>query len=308
MILQRTIKPTLTPFELNPGDQLALTLGDGRLWEMKLLGATAEVVARGFDRYRDDGHAGSDITVYAFEATVLINGNEHRMRREVGSQRAFYEPWIVDGVRLWFDAASCTFKEKGGFMEEKDWKGGMLCKPFKLTRWALQEEGLPICPEPLGDWYPNPSGTLDIRNCYTGEDCWMGPYNGGAAHGGLDINMPAGTILTAPIDLDDQFLYRSLKAGFSNNNWIAHRRWADGATWELITCHLIAMLVPERTPLKRGTPYATTAGTFVGAHEHTHFTWRVWEQGGSYFLDPWILMHEIWAARAARSRKPLDSH
>ena len=90
MILQRAIKPTLTPFELNPGDQLALTLGDGRLWEMKLLGATAEVVARGFDRYRDDGHAGSDITVYAFEATVLINGNEHRMRREVGSQRAFF--------------------------------------------------------------------------------------------------------------------------------------------------------------------------------------------------------------------------
>ena len=65
-----------------------------------LLGATAEVVARGFDRYRDDGHAGSDITVYAFEATVLINGNEHRMRREVGSQRAFYEPWIVDGDGL----------------------------------------------------------------------------------------------------------------------------------------------------------------------------------------------------------------
>ena len=100
MILQRAIKPTLTPFELNPGDQLALTLGDGRLWEMKLLGATAAVVARGFDRYRDDGHAGSDITVYAFEATVLINGNEHRMRREVGSQRAFYEPWIVDGDGL----------------------------------------------------------------------------------------------------------------------------------------------------------------------------------------------------------------
>lgn len=232
---------------------------------MKLLGATAEVVARGFDRYRD-------------------------------------------GVRLWFDAASCTFKEMGGFMEEKDWKGGMLCKPFKLTRWALQEEGLPICPEPLGDWYPNPSGTLDIRNCYTGEDCWRGPYNGGATHGGLDINMPAGTILTTPIDLDDQFLYRSLKAGFTNNNWIAHRRWADGSTWELITCHIIDMLVPERTPLKRGTPYATTAGTFVGAHEHTHFTWRVWEQGGSYFLDPWILMHEIWAARVPRSRKPLDSH
>ena len=300
MILKRTIKPTLTPFELNLDDQLALTLTNGQLWEMTLLGATAEVVARGFDRYRDGGHAGGDITVYAFEATVLINGKEHRMRREVGSQAAFYEPWIVDGVRLWFDAASCAFKDKGGFMEEKDWKGGLLCKPFKLTRWAVQEAGMSICPEALGDWYPNPSGTLDIRNCYTGEDCWMGPYNGGAAHGGLDINMPAGTILTAPIDLDDHYLYNSLEAGFNNNRWMAFRRWADGVTWELRACHLVDMIAPERTPLTRGTPYATTAGTYVGFHEHTHFAWRVYEQGGSYFLDPWILMHEIWAARAAR--------
>ena len=100
MILKRTIKPTLTPFELNPEDRLALTLADGRLWEMTLLGATAEVVARGFDRYRDGGHAANDVTVYAFEATVLINGRERRMRREVGSQAAFYEPWIVDGDGL----------------------------------------------------------------------------------------------------------------------------------------------------------------------------------------------------------------
>jgi len=286
MILTRIVKPTLTAFELNPEDRLRLELASGRVWEMELVRAAAEVVARGFNRYHDGGHAAGDITVYAFEAEVRINGREHRMRREVGSQAAFYEPWTVDGVRIWLDAASCVFKEHGGFMEEKDWKGGLLCKPFKLTRWAVQEEGTPICPEPLHDWYPNPAGTLDIRNCYTGEDCWMGPYNGGAAHGGLDINMPAGTRLTAPISLDDHFLYNSLEAGFRNNNWVAVRRWPDGTTWELRCCHLIDMLVPERTPLRRGTPYATTAGTFVGFHEHTHFVWRVYEQGGSYFLDP----------------------
>ena len=126
MILKRTIKPTLTPFHLDTKDQLALTLRDGRVWEMELLGATAEVVARGFNRYRDGGHAGGDITVYAFEATVLVNGREHRLRREVGSQACFYEPWTIDGVRIWFDAAACAFKDKGGFMEEKDWKGGLL--------------------------------------------------------------------------------------------------------------------------------------------------------------------------------------
>ena len=297
MILQRTIKPTLTPFELNPDDVLELTLADGRRWTLTLLNASAEVVARGFDRYHDGGHAGGDITVYAFSARVLINGREHTMRREVGSQACFYEPWIIDGVRVWFDAAACAFKEMGGFMEEKDWKGGLFCKPFKLTRWAVQQAGLAICPGPLGDWYPNPSGMLDIRNCYTGEDCWMGPYNGGAAHGGLDINMPKGTVLTAPFDLDDHFLYNSVAAGFNNNRWTGSRRWADGATWELGACHLIDMLVAEHTPLKRGTGYATTAGTRVGFHEHTHFIWRVFEQGGAYFLDPWLLMHEIWAQR-----------
>ena len=294
MIFERTIKPTLTPFQLDAEDELKLTLRDGRLWEMKLLGARAEVVARGFDRYQDRGHACGDISVYAFEATVLINGSEHVMRREVGSQASFYQPWTVDGVRIWFDAASCCYKDNGGFMEEKDWKAGVIGKPARLTRWAVQEEGLSICPEPLTDWYPNPTGTLDIRNCYTGEDCYLGPYSGGSAHAGLDINMPKGTILTAPFDLTDHFLQRSLGAGFRNNSWIGLRRWADNASWLIGTAHVIDIIAPPHRPLKRGTPYATAAGVFVGFHEHTHFAWEVYDQGGRYSLDPWILMSEIW--------------
>ena len=115
MIFPRTIKPTLTPFQLNPDDEIHLTLRSGRMWKMKLIGAKAEVVTRGFDRYHDSGHASSDITVYAFEATVLINEREHVMRREVGSQASFYQPWSVDGVRIWFDAAACCYKDSGGF-------------------------------------------------------------------------------------------------------------------------------------------------------------------------------------------------
>ena len=45
-----------------------------------------------------------------------------------------------------------------------------------------------------------------------------------------------------------------------------------------------------------------TAGTYVGLREHTHFVWRVYEQSGTYFLDPWILMHEMWAQRDRVSR------
>ena len=53
-------------------------------------------------------------------------------------------------------------------------------------------------------------------------------------------------------------------------------------------------MVPERTPLKAGTPYATGAGVAVGSHQHSHFMFRVLEQGGDYLLDPWILFREMW--------------
>ena len=298
MTLNRTIKPTITPFELNKDDALVLTLPSGEKWEMRLLGATAEVLERRAGLHVDRGHEGGDVVSYGCDARVAINGREVVMHREVASDKTFYKPWEVDGVRIWFDAADCAFLHKGGFMAEKDWRGGVVCCPSKQTRWAVQEAGLDICPEPLNDWYPNPSGKLDISQCYIGNDCWMGPYNGGAAHGGLDINMPSGTVLTAPIDFDEQFLYNSLAAGNNNNRWMGVRKWPDSSIWVLRACHLVDMLVPQYAPLTRGTPYATTAGTAVGLREHTHFVWRVYEQGSSCFLDPWILMHEIWAQRA----------
>ena len=300
MLLHRTIKPTITPIELNKNDSLLLTLASGEKWEMRLIAADAEVLERCNGLQTDGGHDGGDIAAYAFNATVAINGREIVMHREVASAKTFYEPWEVDGVRIWFDAAACAFRHHGGFMAEKDWRSGIICCPTKQTRWAVQEVGLDICPEPLHDWYPNPSGKLDISQCYIGNDCWMGPYNGGAAHGGLDINMPAGTILTAPLDLDEQFLHNSLAAGNNNNRWTGVRKWSDNSIWVLRASHLVDMLVPQYAPLRRGTPYATTAGTRVGLREHTHFIWRIHEQGGSYLLDPWILMHEIWAQRITK--------
>ena len=43
-------------------------------------------------------------------------------------------------------------------------------------------------------------------------------------------------------------------------------------------------------------PYQCLAGAGkgrVGAHEHTHFMFRVLDQGGDYLLDPWILFWEM---------------
>jgi hypothetical protein len=303
MILERRSKPTLTPFGLNHNDTLRFTLRNGQAWELTLLATSAAVVEREHAArrgYQDKGHDSGDISAYAFECDLRINGRDVHIRREVGTQASFYEPLVVDGVRVWFDAASCAFTLGGGFMAEKDWQSSLLCMPKQKARFVVHEADLPICPEPMSPWYPNDTGRLDIRDCYCGEDCWMGPYNGGAAHCGLDINMPAGTILSAPIRFDDHYMFNSVAAGFNNNRWRGVRRWPDGAEWWLQSHHQIDMLVPERTPLERGTAYATTAGVYVGRHPHTHFVFRVLEQGGDYLIDPWILFGEMFRQHLGR--------
>ncbi|MHB9132639.1 MAG: hypothetical protein ACYDBB_16340 [Armatimonadota bacterium] len=294
-MLLRTSKPTITPFGLHHGETLLFTRRHGGAWEMTLLDTSAEVIARDYARYGngDTGHGTGDISAYAFSCAVRINGHDYTLRREVGRQASFYEPWTIDGMHLWFDAAACTFSHAGGFMVEKDWRGGTLCAPDQAARFVMHEADLPICPEPLHPWYPNTTGQINIGDCYLGEDCWMGPYGGIAAHCGLDINMPKGTILTTPFALDNQYLQRTTAAGYNNNRWRGIRRWEDGAEWWLETAHQIDMLAPERTPLSAGTPYATAAGVFVGYAEHTHFNFRIIEQGGDYMLDPWIIFWAI---------------
>jgi hypothetical protein len=273
---------------------MELVRRDGGIWELTLVSTSAEITARDFAGYgyHDSGHAGGDVSAYAFSAELRVNGVRHLLQREVGTQASFYEPWEIDGVHIWLDAVSCAFQDAGGFIAEKDWRYGFVCMPHQKARFAVQEADAAICPEPLHPWHPNEHRRLDIRQCYNGEDCWMGPYNGGAAHCGLDINMPAGTMLSAPISFDTQYLVRSTAAGFKNNCWRGVRRWPDGSEWWLETAHMTRMIVPNGAPLARGTEYAVGAGVFVGSHEHTHFNFRVMDQGGEYLLDPWIL---FWA-------------
>jgi hypothetical protein len=297
MIIHRNAKPTLTPIELDAGDTLRFVLADGTPWEMTLRATSAKVLERATPAYQDGGHYYGDIKVYGMTAVVEVNGREHVLERQVGSQASFYEPWEIDGVRVWFDAAACAFihppRRSDGIIHEKDWEHRQICSPSRAARLVVQQADRPIAPEPVGKWFEDQKPVPDIRECYMGEDCWMGPYNGGAAHCGLDINMPKGTILTAPITLDDQYMFNHLPAGSRCGRWRGKRRWPDGSDWIIQSHHLIDILVPERAPLQRGTPYATTAGTAVGLVPHTHFMFRVIEQGGDYFLDPWIL---FWAA------------
>jgi len=295
MIFTRETKPTLTPINLDHGDVLRFILRNGKACELTLMGTSAEVIERDFRSRKPN--APGDVSAYAFDCDVLLNGKPVHLRRYVGTQQSFYEPWEQDGIRIWFDAASAAFKERGGFMAEKDWRMGLLCMPDRHARFAVQDASLPICPEPLAMWYPASGGTIDIRDCYNGDDCWMGPYMGAMAHCGLDVNMPAGTLLYAPISFDDQYCFHSLPAGYPNNRWRGVRRWPDGSEWWLQSHHLIELLVPERTPLARGTAYARTAGVMIGDHEHSHFIFQVLEQGGEYLLDPWILFREMFRGK-----------
>jgi hypothetical protein len=122
----------------------------------------------------------------------------------------------------------------------------------------------------------------------------MGAYDGASAHGGLDINHPKGTPHWAPIDLDDQFMVATVSRGWLNNSWRGIRRWPDGTEWVLQTAHTTELLVPEHTPVKRGTHYAVGAGVRVGVVEHSHFSFAVFDEGELIRLDPWILFWQMY--------------
>jgi hypothetical protein len=144
-------------------------------------------------------------TDYRFSCVLRVNGEKQRLEREGSTQRSFYEPWLIGGVRVWFDAVGDIFD----FLTEHHGQ----CRPKKHARFAFKDASLRICSEVLNPWCPLPEAGLRIEDCYCGEDCWLGVYNGASAHGGLDINHPRGTPLWVPINLDDQYYFNSLAAG-----------------------------------------------------------------------------------------------
>ncbi len=297
MMIRRTAKDTLTPVEMFHGDTLIFTRLDGAVIPITLKETGAEIMHTTLPEPGIETHGAK--TTYRFWGDFEIDGQALRLEREVGTQRSFYEPWVYGGVRIWFDAVDAIFD----FMRETH--GPCRLTPTashhyperKQARLAVQDAGARICPEPLHPWCPLPAEGLKIEHCYRGEDCWMGAYDGASAHGGLDINHPKGTPLHAPIDFDTQFLIRTVKDGYFNNSWRGIRRWANGSEWTLLSAHMTEVIVPEHTPLQRGTHYAVGAGVRVGAAEHSHFTFSLHDLGDHYVLDPWILFWQMYRDR-----------
>ena len=143
-----------------------------------------------------------------------------------------------------YDVPGDFDEDDGGFLEEKDIQLGIACRPKRKARIVVNDVNDRICPDKLAWWYPEKKDHIDVRDCYQGQDVWMGPFGGKLAHGGLDINMKSGTLLFAPISFEDHYLFDSLKKGDNNNRWRGIREWDNGAVWWLQAHHLNKMLLP----------------------------------------------------------------
>lgn len=261
-VIELEAKDTLTALEMDHGDELRFRLRDGRRFTLVLDDTDAAIV----ERVTPGG------IVYRFGARVHVDGQPMTLRRYVCSQECFYEPYVVDGVRIWLDTVRDVFDL---IPIRYPRKGNLQCLPRKAARLAIQDATLRICPQETHPWIDDERNRLDVGACYNGDDCYLGPYLGQACHVGMDIDHPKGNPLFAPIDFDTQAYFNSLATGQNNNRWRGIRRWPNGDVWALQTHHLIDLFVPQRTPLASGTRYATTAGVYVGSHQHTHFEFKI---------------------------------
>lgn len=281
--------PTLRPLELERGESCAFILANGETRQLRLIETGAEILYTTLPKPMVE-HPNAR-TFYRFHCLLEVDGASHKLVREVPTWRSFYEPWEIAGLRIWFDAVSDIFD----FLTETHGT----CAPRKQARFAIQDASLRICPDPVHPWCPLRPEGLWINDCYNGEDCWLGPYYGCSAHGGLDINHRRGTPIWAPIAIDDHYHFHSLEAGDNNNRWRGHRTWPDGSEWILQCHHHSRLLIPEHTPIEAGQHYAEGAGVRTGAHDHSHFVFKIVREGSETLLDPWILFWQMYQDRHA---------
>lgn len=282
-----TARDTLTVVEMNHGDVLHFKLKSGQRRSFTLKETSARII--------EQPRGG---IVYSFDCHLLADGEPLLLRRYVCSQETFYEPWVINGVRLWLSSSQSVFKLVPIRYPDVH---------HKLDADAvvvLQDATLPICPQPMKLWFPIKQHFIDVGDCYNGDDPWLGPYLGQACHVGLDINMPKGTPLCAPIDIDDHWIFSG------DHRWRGVRRWKNGDVWGLQSHHVDKLLLEENTNISAGTQYAEGAGKGVGSHQHSHFEFRlgreVLNRGrlGGIEIDPWILFWQIFQTDKANKGHP----
>lgn len=288
-MIQRPSAATLTVVEIDPDEATVFTRSDGREITLRLRRSWASIHSTTLAEARKPERGAR--TVIRAHAEIDIDGVAVQLVRWIGCDRSFAEPYRLHGIQLWFDVNAEVFDHLN------ETHGS--CRPQKRLRLALWEDR--ICPMRLHPWCPLPEDGLRIDDCYDGDDCWCGPYHGADAHGGLDINHPAGTVLTTPLAIDRHRFFDHVSSGANNNRWRGEVDFADGSTWALQSHHLIELLVPADAPIPAGMPYATTGGMLTGMYEHSHFVWAVKAPGAAaeIRLDPWILFRQMLLDREA---------
>lgn len=292
----RNFKETITPIELNHGEIVKYTKKDGKVLTIELLATSANILYTNRDKIpftesgNDLGSMARARLMYEFKCEVNINGLHMTMQRYVCSQESFYEPYVIDGVRIWFDGVTDIFEEHKGFLDRvRDANG----KPGKNARFVLQDMNHRICPGKIYPWFIDgderddnfiyKANYIDVGRTYDGDDCFLGAYYGGQAHGALDICMAQNSLMYAPFDLDTQ---AGIRAEGS-------KTWPDGSQWRINTGHVIEKYVPDNTPVKGGEVYGRGARRATGTHAHAHFAFQIYEQGILYDIDPWIIFWQL---------------
>lgn len=290
---------TLQAIEIDHGERFFFERLDGRRIEFELVDTGVNVLLTNLrepKRPQSDGG-----TLYLMRCELRVNGAPLTLERYVGAQESFYEPLVIDGVRLWFDGARAA-------EQVLEFNHGP-CLPTKAARFAVQDATQRICPDEVLPWFATDRLALDIAESYAGADCWMGGYKGAEAHGGVDINMPKGTPLRAPFALDDHYVFHKLYEGANNNRWRGWRTWPNGERWTVQVHHLLTLRVPEHTPISAGEAFALGSGVNPGTHEHVHFNFKITPAGREtpIDLDPWMLFwqtfeDERWRRGEIRAR------
>ncbi len=296
-VIHREAKNTLTPIEMNVEDIVKFKLRNGQVRTIVLEETDAKVIITNLNQLLTDQDGGG--TMYHFTCKISVDGHVMEMERYVGSQESFYEPYVINGMRIWFDGVSDIF-DKGIVNEEHG-----DCRPTKDARFAIADMNDKISPMELSPFYINNENFIDVKNSYNGDDMWMGAYNGFEAHGGLDINMPTGTPNFTPFPIDDHYFFNSLAKGDNNNRWRGFHKWDNGDVWTIQNHHMLNLRVPEHVPIDAGVHYADAAGIHTGKHKHSHYIFKVKtpEDNNEILLDPWILFWQIFEDNKQRLGK-----
>ena len=138
-VIDATAKDTLTAVELDHGDELRFTLRNGRTVSLLLEDTSAAIV----ERVEPGG------IVYQFSCDIRVEGQPMTLRRFVCSQECFYEPYVIDGLRIWPDTVKAVFDLVPVRYPRK---GNLQCVPRKAARLAIQDATLRICPQQTHPW------------------------------------------------------------------------------------------------------------------------------------------------------------